>query len=135
MIAKGFSEPTERVKRLKKAIIDATPYVEEDRALMVTESYKQTEGLPPVMRRAKAAEHIFNNLPVTIHEDELIVGSITKNLRSTELCPEFSFDWVEKEFDTMATRMADPFVITKDTAAKLHECFKYWPGKTTSDLA
>jgi len=135
MIAKGFSEPTERVKRLKKAIIDATPYVEEDRALLVTESYKQTEGLPPVMRRAKAAEHIFNNLPVTIHEDELIVGSITKNLRSTELCPEFSFDWVEKEFDTMATRMADPFVITKETAAKLHECFKYWPGKTTSDLA
>ena len=135
MIAKGFSEPTERVKRLKKAIVDAIPYVEDDRAILVTESYKQTEGLSPVMRRAKAVEHIFNNLPVTIHDDELIVGAITKNLRSTELCPEFSFDWVEAEFDTMATRMADPFVIPKDTAARLHEVFKYWKGRTTSELA
>lgn len=135
MIAKGFSEPTERIRKLKQTIVDATPYVEEDRALLVTESYKQTEGLSPIMRRAKAAEHIFNNLPVTIRDNELIVGALTKNPRSTELCPEFSYDWVEKEFETMATRVADPFIITKETAEKLHEAFKYWDGKTTSALA
>ncbi|WP_077612662.1 glycyl radical protein [Clostridium sp. Marseille-P2415] len=135
MIAKGFTEPTERVKRLKKAIVDAVPYVESERAVLVTESYKETEGLSPIMRRAKAAEKIFNNLPVTIHDDELIVGAITKNLRSTEICPEFSYEWVEKEFETMGTRMADPFQIPKNTAAELAEAFKYWEGKTTSALA
>ena len=135
MISRGFSEPTDRVKRLKKAIVDAIPYVESERAVLVTESYKETEGLSPIMRRAKAAEKIFNNLPITIHEDELIVGAITKNLRSTEICPEFSYDWVEKEFDTMGTRMADPFQIPKDTANELREAFKYWEGKTTSALA
>ena len=97
MLAKGFTEPTERVKRLKRAIVDAVPCVESERAVLVTEAYKETEGLSPIMRRAKAAEKIFNNLPVTIHEDELIVGAITKNLRSTEICPEFSFDWVESQ--------------------------------------
>ena len=61
MIAKGFTEPTERVKRLKRAIVDAIPYVESERAVLVTESYKETEGLSPIMRRAKAAEKIFNN--------------------------------------------------------------------------
>ena len=135
MIAKGFTDPTERVKRLKRAIVDATPYVESERAVLVTESYKETEGLSPIMRRAKAAEKIFNNLPITIHDDELVVGAITKNLRSTEICPEFSYDWVEKEFETMGTRVADPFQIPKDTAAELHEAFKYWDGKTTSALA
>ena len=135
MLAKGFSQPSDRVKRLKKAIVDATPYVESERAVLVTEAYKETEGLSPIMRRARAAEKIFNNLPITIHDDELIVGSITKNLRSTEICPEFSYDWVEKEFETMGTRMADPFQIPKDTAAELHEAFKYWEGKTTSALA
>lgn len=135
MISRGFSEPTDRVKRLKKAIVNAIPYVESERAVLVTESYKETEGLSPIMRRAKAAEKIFNNLPITIHEDELIVGAITKNLRSTEICPEFSYDWVEKEFDTMGTRMADPFQIPKDTANELREAFKYWEGKTTSALA
>lgn len=135
MLAKGFTEPTDRVKRLKRAIVDAVPYVESERAVLVTESYKETEELSPIMRRAKAAEKIFNNLPVTIHGDELIVGAITKNLRSTEICPEFSYEWVEKEFDTMSTRMADPFQIPKETARELQEAFKYWKGKTTSALA
>lgn len=135
MIEKGFSKPTDRVLRLKNQILNATPYVEADRAVLVTEAYKETEGLPPILRRAKVAEKIFNNLPVTIRDDELIVGAITRNPRSTEICPEFSFDWVEKEFDTMGTRLADPFQIPKETAAQLHEAFKYWPGRTTSDLA
>ena len=135
MLSQGFTEPTDRVKRLKRAIVDAVPYVESERAVLVTESYKETEELSPIMRRAKAAEKIFNNLPVTIHGDELIVGAITKNLRSTEICPEFSYEWVEKEFDTMSTRMADPFQIPKETARELQEAFKYWKGKTTSALA
>lgn len=135
MIAKGFSKPTDRVIRLKNVILNAMPYVESERAVLVTDAYKETEGLPAILRRAKAAEKIFNNLPVTIRDDELIVGAITKNPRSTEICPEFSFDWVEKEFETMGTRVADPFLIPKETAAELHEAFKYWPGRTTSDLA
>lgn len=135
MIEKGFSKPTERVLRLKKMIVDAIPYVEADRAVLVTESYKETEGLAPIMRRAKAVEKIFNELPITIRDDELIVGSITRNPRSTEICPEFSYDWVEKEFETMGSRLADPFQIPTETAAQLHEAFKYWDGKTTSALA
>ncbi|WP_315078860.1 glycyl radical protein [uncultured Clostridium sp.] len=135
MISKGFSKPTERIERLKNMIFNAVPYVESERAVLVTESYKETEGLSPILRRAKAVEKIFNNLPITIREDELIVGAITKNPRSTEICPEFSYDWVAKEFDTMGTRMADPFKIPKETAMELSEAFKYWEGKTTSDLA
>ncbi|MDR1509449.1 MAG: glycyl radical protein [Synergistaceae bacterium] len=135
MIAKGFTKPTVRVEKLKRMIIDAIPHVESERAVLVTESYKETEGLPAIMRRAKAVEKIFGNLPVTIRDDELIVGAITKNPRSTEICPEFSFDWVAKEFDTMGSRLADPFQIPKETAAELAEAFKYWPGRTTSDLA
>ncbi len=135
MIEKGFTKPTDRIIRLQNQILNARPYVEFKRAVLATEAYKASEGLPAIVRRAKVAEKIFNELPATVRDDELIVGAITKNLRSIEICPEFSFDWVEKEFDTMATRMADPFEIPKETAAELHEAFKYWPGKTTSDLA
>ena len=111
MLEKGFSKPTERIEKLRQVIIDAVPQVESERACLVTESYKETEGLPTVIRRAKAVEKIFNELPVTIRDNELIVGSITINPRSTEICPEFSYDWVEKEFKTMHSRMADPFEI------------------------
>ena len=135
MLEKGFSRPTDRIERLRKVIIDAVPQVESERACLVTEAYKETEGLSPIMRRAKAVEKIFTQLPITIREDELVVGSITINPRSTEICPEFSYDWVEKEFETMATRMADPFEISDKVKKDLHEAFKYWDGKTTSSLA
>ncbi|WP_159566658.1 glycyl radical diol dehydratase GrpM [Budvicia diplopodorum] len=135
MIEKGFSNPTDRIIKLKAMIIDAKPYVESERAVLATEAYKENEGLSPILRRAKVVENIFNHLPVTIRDGELVVGAITKNPRSTEICPEFSYDWVEKEFETMEHRIADPFIITKQTAQELHEAFKYWPGKTTSDLA
>ncbi len=135
MLEKGFSNPTDRVVRLKNMILQAKPYVESERAVLATAAYKENEHLPAIMRRAKVAEKIFTELPVTIRKDELIVGAVTINPRSTEICPEFSYDWVEKEFDTMEHRMADPFVIEKKTAEELHEAFKYWPGKTTSSLA
>ncbi|MEE1227460.1 MAG: glycyl radical protein [Lachnospiraceae bacterium] len=135
MIAKGFTEPTARIKALKDEVVNAVPEVEPYRAVLITESYKETEGMPMVIRRAKANEKIFNNLPVVIRDNELIVGALSVKPRSTNLCPEFSYDWVEKEFKTMATRMCDPFVITEETADILHEVFKYWKGKTTSELA
>ena len=57
-------------------------------------------------RRAKALERILNHLPIVIRDDELVVGVITKNLRSAQIYPEFSFEWVEKEFDTMDKRLS-----------------------------
>ncbi|MEA9390224.1 glycyl radical diol dehydratase GrpM [Acerihabitans sp. TG2] len=135
MLEKGFTNPTDRVVRLKNMILQAKPYVESERAVLATEAYKETEELPAIMRRAKVVEKIFNELPITIRTDELIVGAVTINPRSTEICPEFSYDWVENEFETMGDRVADPFIIPKETAQHLHDAFKYWPGKTTSSLA
>lgn len=135
LLAKGFTQPTDRIKALKSAIYDATPTVEADRAELITASYKETEGLPIIMRRAKAVEKILTEIPIAVRDNELIVGSLTVSVHGCQIYPEFSFDWVEKEFDTMATRMADPFVIPQATAKRLHEAFLYWPGKTTSELA
>lgn len=135
VLAKGFTNPTKRILALRDAIYDATPTVEADRAELITASYKETEGLPIILRRSKAVEKILTEIPIAIRDHELIVGSLTVGVHGCQIYPEYSFDWVEKEFDTMATRMADPFEIPKDTAKRLHNAFLYWPGKTTSDLA
>ena len=87
------------------------------------------------MRRAKAFAHILDNIPIIIRDDELIVGSATIRPRSCQVFPEFSFEWLEAEFDTVAERSADPFYISEETKKTLHEVYKYWKGKTSSDLA
>ncbi len=124
-----------RIDRLKDALFAKAPEIEVERAVLLTESYKNTEGLPTIARRAKAFRHILENLPITINEDELVVGSATKSPRSCQIFPEFSFQWIEDEFDTIQTRNADPFVLSEESKKALKEVFAYWKGKTTSELA
>lgn len=130
-----YIEKSARIDKLKDALFAAPPEIEADRAVLLTESYQKTEGEPIIMRRAKAFKNICEFLPITIRDNELIVGSNTKMPRSCQVFPEFSFEWLEAEFDTVATRKADPFYIADETKKTLHEVYKYWKGKTTSELA
>ena len=128
-------EKTARIPALVEHLFASKPTIEADRAVLLTESYKATEGQPIVLRRAKAFAHILAHLPVTIRPLELVVGSNTVNPRSCQTFPEYSYSWLEDEFDTIATRSADPFEISEETKAKLREVFPYWKGKTSSELA
>ena len=42
MLEKGFSNPTDRVVRLRNMILTAKPYVESERAVLATEAYKES---------------------------------------------------------------------------------------------
>ena len=126
---------SERINRLISHLFEKMPEIESDRAVLLTESYKQTEGQPIILRRAKAFEHILENIPITIRPEELIVGSATKAPRGCQVFPEYSYEWLEGEFDTVATRSADPFYISDETKETLKKVYPYWKGKTTSELA
>ncbi len=126
---------TERIPKLVAHLFEKTPEVESARAVLITESYKQTENEPMVIRRAKAFAHILENIPIVIRPLELIVGSTTIAPHSCQTYPEFSYEWLESEFDTLETRSADPFHISEQAKKDLLEADKYWKGKTSSELA
>ncbi len=128
-------EKTERIPKLIEHLFAKMPEIEADRAILLTESYKQTEHLPIILRRAKAFEHILEKLPITIRPLELIVGSNTKAPRGCQVFPEYSYTWLQDEFDTVETRSADPFYISEETKETLRKVYPYWAGKTTSELA
>ncbi|HBJ1648385.1 glycyl radical protein [Clostridium botulinum] len=135
ILAKGFIRPTKRVEKLKEEIFSATPYIEADRAIILTESFKETENEPIIIRKAKSLEKILNEIPIVIRDNELIVGSLTKNPRSCQVFPEFSNQWLVDEFDKFEKRTSDLFKIPEETKSELKEVFKYWQGKTVSELA
>ena len=126
---------TDRITHLVDNLYAKMPVIESARAKLVTESYKETEDEPIITRRAKAFAHILHNIPIIIRDEELIVGSSTLAPRGCQTFPEYSFQWLEDELDTVATRTADPFYISEETKADLREVHKYWKGKTTSELA
>ena len=126
---------TDRITHLVDNLYAKMPVIESARAKLITESYKATEDEPIITRRAKAFAHILHNIPIIIRDEELIVGSSTLAPRGCQTFPEYSFQWLEDELDTVATRTADPFYIAEETKAELREVHKYWKGKTTSELA
>ncbi|MBO5461365.1 MAG: glycyl radical protein [Ruminococcus sp.] len=126
---------TDRIPKLVENLYAKMPEIESARAVLITDSYKQTEGEPMIIRRAKAFQHILENIPIIIRDLELIVGSTTIAPRGCQTYPEFSYDWLEAEFDTVEKRTADPFYIAEQTKKELKEANAYWKGRTTSELA
>ena len=126
---------SERITKLVEDLYAKMPEIESARAVLITESYRRTEGEPIIIRRAKAFAHILENLPIVIRDQELIVGSTTIAPRGCQTYPEFSYEWLEDEFDTVETRSADPFYISEQTKQELKAANAYWKGKTTSELA
>src|SRR4030042_5448295 len=78
----------DRLGRLRERFLRGQREVCIERARYLTESYRQTEGQPAVLRRARALEHILRQLTVRIDPDELIVGRITGKALGAGVYPE-----------------------------------------------
>lgn len=124
-----------RAGLLKERLLSITPEICYERAELITESYKATAGMPIILRRAKALEKILEKMVIRIQPDELIVGNHTPKPRSSPIFPEYSFAWIEAEFERLAQRAGDVFLISDECKEKLSAVFKYWQGKTTQEYA
>jgi len=126
---------SERINKLASDLFSVTPEIEAERAALITQSYKETEAFPMIMRRAKSLEKILNEMTIVIRDDELIVGNLTQKPRACQIFPEFSNKWVSDEFETLAERKGDVFLISEEVKTSLKEVFGYWNGRTTNELA
>ncbi len=125
-------KPTDRVLRIRQAVIDAKPILCSERALSVTKSYQETEGRHYIYRRAKSLEKVLGEMTLNIWDDELIVGNHGKNgRRSAPVYPEFSIEWLQEELDEiLETREQDTFIVPEYVKKDLKGIFPYWEGKT-----
>ncbi len=128
-------EKSVRINKLIDDLYSVDPRIESERALLITESYKETENQPMIIRRAKSLQKILSNLSLVIRPNELIVGNLTKSPRGAQIFPEFSNQWLEEEFDRIEKRTGDLFRISDQVKRELSEAFKYWKGRTTNELA
>lgn len=115
----------ERVQRLKKRLeMDQYPICVE-KAQLVMESYKQSEGEPTIIRRAKATAHYLDSKTIFIEDDELIVGNVASKpmgLEAGSLGPT----WPEEDMKSLRKGGLD---ISKEDEAILRSMDDYWKGK------
>jgi len=106
-----------------------------ERSVLVTESYKQTEALPPVLRQALAFDKVLSEMPIWIQDGELIVSNLASRPRGAFLFPEYGHGWLMNELDTVSTRRVDPWLLSDEDKPRLKSCMEYWRGKTLADIA
>lgn len=126
-------ENKERINRIRESVY-AIPQLCIERAALMTESYQENEGDPPVLKRAKALDRILRAMSIRIEPDELIVGRATSKRVAGPLVPEVQWQWYLAELDSLSSRETDriqPW--NEEEKEKVKEIIEYWKGKSLSD--
>jgi len=117
-----------RIHKMLEGFRDTPIKLNLDRALLLTESFRETEGRPVVLRWGKAIAHILNNVPIYINDLELIVGGAGPPGRYAILYPE-----LEEQFFSQDIRPSQPgelLVITEEDVRTINEDLRpNWEGR------
>ncbi|QCX33139.1 formate C-acetyltransferase [Caloramator sp. E03] len=125
---------SKRIETLKNELFKEKRQISLERARLYTESYKNTEGEPSVIRRAKALSNILSKVEIAIKDGELIVGDRTVKPRAGVASPEMSPYWILEELDEFSTRPQDRFEISQEDKEYFkNELYPYWAGKSLKD--
>ncbi len=128
-----FKLDNSRISRMRDEKI-IQPAISVERTRYMTESYRQTEGEPYVIRRAKAFKHILENISVIILKDDIIVGQPSDKTRGGSISPEVRCDWILDEMDSVSERDTDPYVpLTEEEKDVLRDSVSYWQGNSVYD--
>jgi pyruvate formate-lyase/glycerol dehydratase family glycyl radical enzyme len=128
------TRPAERVARIKERLLRHEREIDIERPRYTTQSYRETEGQPLPIRRAKMLLHLVRAMSIAIYPDELVVGNRSLLPRMGVIAPEGAVDWVDRELDILPTRPQDKFNIRPEHVRELREeIFPYWRGRTLED--
>ena len=132
---KKRSPSTLRTQRLKQAYMERRPSICAERSVLVTESYKETEAQPPVLRQVMAFDKVLSEMPIWIQDGELIVSNIASRPRGAFLFPEYDDTWLKPELDTISTRSRDPWQLSEKDKPMIKGCMDYWTGRNFAAIA
>jgi formate C-acetyltransferase len=96
-----------------------------ERARLLTASFKETEGLPVPIRRAKAFEKVVTEIPIYIDEGQLLVGDFGSKPMAAEWLPEYYVDWVVPEFESGQFLQQ----VTENDVETMKEICDYWKDR------
>ncbi len=97
------------------------------RAKLLTASYKETEGAPPSLRRARAFAKIAAEIPIYIEQDDLLTGAFAARPMDYEWYPEYAVD------QEMASKQLEGLLAQGHTEEEVKEIVGYFKGRCLQD--
>jgi pyruvate formate-lyase/glycerol dehydratase family glycyl radical enzyme len=125
-----------RTAKLNREILEVNPEICLERARLVTQSYRETEAEPMIIRRAKALAKVLREMTIFVQRDQLIVGNQASRLRAAPLFPETEAEYLGKEIDLFPKREQDRLQIApREKKELLEEILPYWRNRTVKEIA
>lgn len=123
----------ERVVKLRQQSLDTKPWLSIERALLVTEYYRNTKTASVPMQRAEAFHYLMKNRTTYIGDGELIVGERGPSPKGAPTFPELCCHTLE-DFEVLDTRPKISYSV--DHAAREvqeNQVIPYWRGRSMRD--
>ena len=121
-----FGSLTERMKEFREEILDEKPYVDAERAVIVTDVYKKHQNQPRVMLRALMLKEILEKQSIYIEDKTLLVGNQATKNRNAPVFPEYTMKFIIDELDLFEKRDGDVFYITEEAKQQLRDIAPFW---------
>lgn len=93
---------------------------------LITESFKETEGLPQIIRNARAIAHVLDRIPIFIEDDDLLAGNLASKPGGVELTCLWG-TWSDADLDSLAQ---DGFAISTEERFQIADMNAYWQRRT-----
>jgi formate C-acetyltransferase len=127
-------QPTARILKLKKHLLEEPRFLSVEQALIITEVYQLHEPASVAVKRALSLAEAMRRIEIGIDPQELIVGNRTRGVRAGVVFPEAGISWIDKEIEGLPTRPQDKFnVRPEDVIAFREKILPYWRGKSLED--
>ena len=124
--SKGQSKRS-RINRMLQGFRDQPIRIDVERAQLFTDSFKETEGQPIVLRWAMALANILKKHTIHIESEEIIVGSAGPPGRYTIIYPELAGSIFSRVEDLQPSQPGDQLVVTNEEIRVLRDELKpYW---------
>lgn len=126
----------DRSTKLRRWVMSHEPSVCHERAAIVTDVHTKLAGeLPPILLRAQSLAAVLDGMSVFIGPGELIVGNQASRPRAAPIFPEYSWEWIYAELDSLPEREADRFLVPPVTREVLQTILPLWRGRSFRERA
>jgi len=133
-IAEQPGPSTERNRRRREAFFHTPFSICVERARYFTESFRETEGEPQVLRMAKAFRNYLGKVTLVLDESDLFAGYAGGKMLCSQLYPELSSTYLDEDaWDEASTFNINPVEISDEEIAELRGMAEYWHGRSLQD--
>ncbi len=125
---------TMRVIKTREKYRNTVPRVDISRYRLITEFYQNNPGMTGEVLRAKAMKYIYENIPLRVEDEDIIVGALGSTYRACSYYPEYGAKSLANEFKSghISTRKNDPYTIDPEDGQYVVDTADFWDKNSLS---